>query len=166
MTAPREDGAGPGGLAAVPPAERLLATFTYARMDEMLNIVQEALPTGEEQAAELRAYARKKVGTVRALAVALGSPEDVDELYHSLASLWLELRFEWERHNTVANFGLAVTGESDPAVMTAGATISGMLGWLDELLSPSDIDRLVEKALGLLDGLRPSVADGSLRPVG
>ena len=151
------------GLTALPPADRLLATFTYARVDELLGVVNEALPMSEEQTNELRIYARRKVRTVRALATALVSPEDVEELYRFLASLWLELHLEWERHNAVANFGLVATGEVDSAILTAAGTISGMIGWLEELLSPSDIELLKEKALGLVDGIRLTVGVGFLR---
>ncbi len=165
MSSIREGRADPSGPAVGFAPDRLRAAFTYARVDELLQVVHEALPTDEEQAEQLRMYINMKVQTVLALATALASPEDADELYKSLASLWLELRFEWQRHNNVANFGLAVTGVADPAVLTAAAAISGMLTWLEELLGPDDIECLVTKALGLLDDLRPAVAGGSLRPL-
>lgn len=146
-------------------AARLAATCTVERLDLDLPVVLEAVPLDAVVVEGIRASALQKVLGIQALARALSSPEDLEQLYKSLAALWLELRFEWERHNTVSNFTLALSGEVDAPTMVKGATASMLLGWLETLLDPHDTEQLVAETCRMIDSLRPEIEDGTLVPM-
>lgn len=95
---------------------------------------------------------------ITSLAKAMGEDqEDEPELYRSLAALWLELRFEWQRHNLVANYGTIRTGECPPLVMVRASVASYMLNRIEALLARDHLDKLGDSAVDLLDTLREDV---------
>lgn len=88
---------------------------------------------------EMSTYAMGKGELVAELALALGEPDDEEELYRTITDLWLELKFEWARHNQVMNYQLIRRGEADPRVMARGGVCSHVIMALESLLRPRDI---------------------------
>ena len=95
---------------------------------------------------------------IRTLADAMSDPDDAEELYGALASLWLELRLQWQRHNDVANYDLMRHGEAKPIDLVRGSVSSYYFERIETLLQPEQIERLNQKALTIIDGLRLDVA--------
>jgi hypothetical protein len=91
---------------------------------------------------------------IRALADAMNQPDDVEELYGALASLWLELRLQWQRHNDVANYDLMRHGEAKPIDLVRGSLSSYFFQRIESLLQPEQVQRLSDKALSLIESLR------------
>jgi len=94
---------------------------------------------------------------INALAYAMNEGEDEPELYRSLAALWLELRFEWQRHNLVANYETIRSGTCPPMVMVRASATSYMLERIESLLERPHLDRLGDSAVDLLETLREDV---------
>jgi len=94
---------------------------------------------------------------IRTLADAMSDPEDAEELYGAMASLWLELRLQWQRHNDVANYDLMRHGEAKPIDLVRGSVSSYYFERIESLLQPEQIQRLNEKALSIIDTLRQDV---------
>lgn len=95
---------------------------------------------------------------IRTLAEAMSDPDDAEELYGALASLWLELRLQWQRHNDVANYDLMRHGEAKPIDLVRGSVSSYYFERIETLLQPEQIQRLNDKALSIIDTLRQDVA--------
>jgi len=91
------------------------------------------------------------------LAGAMSDPEDEAELYRSLAALWLEMRFQWQRHNLVANYDTMLKGSCEPMVLARASAASYMLGRIEGLLSQDHRDRLGDTAVDLLELVRADV---------
>jgi hypothetical protein len=94
---------------------------------------------------------------IRTLADAMCDAEDADELYGALASLWLELRLQWQRHNDVANYDLMRHGEAKPIDLVRGSVSSYHFQRIESLLQPEQIQCLNNKALSIIDSLRQDV---------
>lgn len=94
---------------------------------------------------------------IRTLADAMCDPEDAEELYGALASLWLELRLQWQRHNDVANYDLMRHGDAKPIDLVRGSVSSYYFQRIESLLQPEQIQRLNDKALSIIDSLRQDV---------
>lgn len=102
---------------------------------------------------------------ISALADAMNEAEDEAELYRSLAALWLELRFEWQRHNLVANYETIRSGTCPPMVLVRASATSYVLQRIETLLAREHLDRLGDSAVDLLETLREDV-DRSRETVG
>ena len=138
---------------------RLFRVADPARLDALLD--QVAAGVGAADRAALREHALTKLRGARELAHALGAPEDRDEFLGALAAFWLELRFEWERHNGVANYTVVRGGaEADPVVMARAALCSGLLALIEEIVPEHDVDALGRAAVALLDRARVELARG------
>jgi len=98
---------------------------------------------------------------IRTLADAMSDPEDAEELYGALASLWLELRLQWQRHNDVANYDLMRNGEAKPIDLVRGSVSSYYFQRIESLLQPEQIEHLNSRALAIIDSLRQDVAGAS-----
>jgi len=94
---------------------------------------------------------------IRTLADAMCEPEDADELYGAMASLWLELRLQWQRHNDVANYDLMRNGEAKPIDLVRGSVSSYFFQRIETLLQADQIECLNKKALTIIDALRQEV---------
>lgn len=114
--------------------EHLESTCFQDSAREMLS----DLLQGEDLESLLR-YAQDKSELVLELVDALGDEEDEEELYRTITDLWLELKFEWARHNQVMNYQLIRKGEADPRVMARGGVCSHVIMALESLLRPRDI---------------------------
>lgn len=91
------------------------------------------------------------------LANAMSDPEDETELYRSLAALWLELRFQWQRHNLVANYDTMLKGGCAPIVLARASSASYMLNRIESLLVQEHREKLGDSAVEMLDRLREDV---------
>ncbi|WP_373064357.1 hypothetical protein [Gemmatimonas sp.] len=94
---------------------------------------------------------------IQELALAMKDPEDEAELYRSLAALWLEMRFQWQRHNLVANYDTMLKGTCEPLVLARASAASYILGRIEGLLSQDHRDRLSDTAVELLEVMRADV---------
>jgi len=79
-------------------------------------------------------------------------------LYRSLAIVWLELRFEWQRHNLVADFDTSRTGGTELAVLVRASAASYLLQRIEVLLEREQLERLVATAMAIIDNLREDVS--------
>ena len=100
---------------------------------------------------------------ILALAASLQDPEDEPDLYRSLAALWLELRFAWQRHNMVANYDTIRTGTCAPIVLARASMASYVLLRIEALLAQEHLDKLGDTAVELLDSVRSDVERGDFR---
>lgn len=94
---------------------------------------------------------------IASLASAMSDPEDETELYRSLAALWLELRFQWQRHNLVANYDTMLKGGCAPIVLARASSASYMLNRIESLLVEEHRFKLGDSAVEMLDRLREDV---------
>lgn len=106
---------------------------------------------------EVSAAARSLCVQIASLASAMSDPEDETELYRSLAALWLELRFQWQRHNLVANYDTMLKGGCAPIVLARASAASYMLNRIESLLVEEHRERLGDSAVEMLDRLREDV---------
>jgi len=116
-----------------------------------------AVSIAEQARAMVQHEAHSTAVQIRTLADAMCDPEDADELYGALASLWLELRLQWQRHNDVANYDLMRNGEAKPIDLVRGSVSSYYFQRIESLLQPDQIDCLNKKALTIIDALRQEV---------
>jgi len=94
---------------------------------------------------------------IASLASAMSDPEDETELYRSLAALWLELRFQWQRHNLVANYDTMLKGGCAPIVLARASSASYMLNRIESLMIEEHRFKLGDSAVEMLDRLREDV---------
>jgi hypothetical protein len=123
-------------------------------IDEMMTAALGRLPLSDAELTDLRLYAEERSSAIQTLAQALGQPEDEPELYPTIAALWLELRFDWQRHNEVMNYAAA---RMMPLLRVAGcgAVSSAILTRLEALLLPRHLDELAGHAIRLLEEVVP-----------
>ena len=100
---------------------------------------------------------------IASLASAMSDPEDETELYRSLAALWLELRFQWQRHNLVANYDTMLKGGCAPIVLARASSASYMLNRIESLLVEEHREKLGDSAVEMLDRLREDVERAATR---
>jgi hypothetical protein len=105
--------------------------------------------------AELVDYAQARLAGIRALAASLDDPDDQLELYRTMAAFWLELRFEWQRHNEVMNYQVAHRGHADARIVATASIGSAILGRIETLLDQSHLQLLTSYALELLAAAQP-----------
>ncbi|MBL6720509.1 MAG: hypothetical protein ISQ08_03770 [Planctomycetes bacterium] len=121
-----------------PLAERLKSKLDPQDLDSTArNLLADSF--SEPIVEEMSAYATGKGDLVAELVDALGEAGDEEELYRTITDLWLELKFEWARHNQVMNYQLIRKGEADPRVMARGGVCSHVIMALESLLRPRDI---------------------------
>ena len=101
--------------------------------------------------------AHSTANQIRTLGNAMCDPEDADELYGALASLWLELRLQWQRHNDVANYDLMRHGEAKPIDLVRGSVSAYHFQRIESVLQPNQIQFLNKKALSIMESLRQDV---------
>jgi hypothetical protein len=118
----------------------------------------DAVPLPADQREQVVAESRELCAQIESLARAMPEAEDEPELYRSLAGLWLELRFQWQRHNLVANYDMVQRGACAPLVLVRASAASLMLQRIEQLLAPPHRDRLNHAAVELLDRLRDECA--------
>lgn len=117
----------------------------------MLRDVQHASPLSGATQRRLRQYAIAKMRSFRTLAAALDGPHDRDELAGTFAATWLELRFEWERHNRAANYQLASVGRAEPRIVAWAALCSALLAWLEDTIPVPMRERVTAMSSAVLD---------------
>lgn len=126
----------------------------HAAIEEIADATQADAATR----AELHDYAAARLAGIRALAESLGDPDDQLELYRTMAAFWLELRFEWQRHNEVMNYQTARTGTAVGRVVATAAIGSAILARIESLLAESHLQLLTSCALELLASAQPRQA--------
>jgi hypothetical protein len=135
-------------------AGRLWTAGDPGKIDEMMASAVASLNLSALELGDLSLYAQERSAAIRTLAQALGQPENEAELYPAIAAFWLELRFDWQRHNEVMNYASARMMEL-PRVAGHGAVCSAILGRLEDLLLPEHRDQLAGHAIRLLEGVVP-----------
>jgi hypothetical protein len=117
-----------------------------------------AVTIADNERTMVRNEVQYTAGQIRGLAEAMSDPEDVEELYGAMASLWLELRLQWQRHNDVTNYDLMRHGEAKPIDLVRGSVSSYFFQRIETLLQPDQIECLNQRALALIDTLRLDVS--------
>ncbi len=122
-------------------AENLKQRVNLGFLDRVEAMLTEFGASPEVRAAVIE-YARLKQASINELAEALDAPDDMPELYRSTGYLWLELKTEWVRYNQTMQYQLARDGEPNPVVFTKGAVCADVIGCIEGLLSPEDLEKL------------------------
>jgi hypothetical protein len=112
----------------------------------------------EADRAGIEEDAQRLCAELRSFASAMCDPADEPELYRSLAIVWLELRFEWQRHNLVANYDTSRTGATELAVLVRASAATYLLQRIELLLERPQLEQLVTTAMEIIDGLRRDVS--------
>jgi len=133
-----------------------------AAIGEVMTSALSDLKLSDTELADLKRYAEERSWAIQALAQALVHPEDEPELYPTIAALWLELRFDWQRHNEVMNYA-ATRLTPLPRVVGHGAVTSGILARLEDLLLPQHREQLADHAIVLLEGVFPAQCSASVQ---
>jgi hypothetical protein len=105
-----------------------------------------------EDMPRLTAYASRRRGAILDLCNALGTEGDEDDFYRMLAAVWLELRFEWQRHNLVSNYATVRQGLATPLPLALAGASSWLMAQLEALLDDAALARLAEFAAQLIEG--------------
>ncbi len=133
---------------------------TVADSREIANALRElsgAVNLREADRAGIEDDALRLCAELQSFASAMCGLDDEQELYRSLAIVWLELRFEWQRHNLVANYDTMRTGSTEIAVLVRASATRYLLQRIEVLLQREQLDRLVETATDIIDRLRTDV---------
>ena len=117
--------------------------------------IADAAGVAADSRAELHDYATARLEGIRALAASLDDPDDQLELYRTMAAFWLELRFEWQRHNDVMNYQLARHGAASALVVALASVGSAILARIESLLDARHLQMLTTYALELLTLAQP-----------
>lgn len=134
---------------------------TVADARDVANALRElsgAVNLREADRAGIEDDALRLCAELRSFASAMCGLEDEPELYRSLAIVWLELRFEWQRHNLVANYDTTRTGSTEIAVLVRASAATYLLQRIEVLLEREQLDRLVATATEIIDRLRNDVS--------
>jgi hypothetical protein len=105
-----------------------------------------------EEFPRLTASALRRRGAILDVCNALGAKGDEDDFYRTLAAIWLELRFEWQRHNLVSNYGTVRHGCAAPLSLALAGASSALMAQLESLLDDTALARLGEFAAQLIEG--------------
>ncbi len=143
-------------------AEQLLEVADSSIMVPTCRNIAESVDLNTTDKEELVADAASMSAQILSLAASLQDPDDEPDLYRSLAALWLELRFAWQRHNMVANYDTMRTGTCAPIVLARASVASYFLLRLEALLAREHLDKLGDTAVELLDSVRTDVESGNL----
>lgn len=108
----------------------------------MEEILEECVEPGCGLDLNLRAYVQERCLALEDVILAHRTHAEETELYRALAFFWLELRFEWVRYNRVMQRQLQQHGEPDAQTFVRGSLVSALLGLVEGVLSPGDIERL------------------------
>lgn len=68
--------------------------------------------------------------------------DDVEELELSIAVRYIELKSHWMMLNTKIQYSLFHAGEAPDETMFRASLVSHVVGTLEQLLTPSDIERI------------------------
>jgi hypothetical protein len=96
-------------------------------------------------------FAARRVAGLGELTATI-SPVCRVDFYRALAAFWLELRFEWQRHNLVSNYHTIRTGECHMAAFVLAAASSCVLACIEEHLEAVDRALMDEFAAELIGG--------------
>ena len=128
-----------------------------------ITTITDEVALGDAEREDVSSTALSLCAQIAALASAMSDPEDETELYRSLAALWLELRFQWQRHNLVANYDTMLKGGCAPIVLARASAASYMLNRIESLLVEEHREKLGDSAMEMLDRLREDVERASTR---
>jgi len=111
-----------------------------------------AAAVSPEDMSRLTAYASRRRSAILDVCDALGAEGDEDDFYRTLAAVWLELRFEWQRYNLVSNYGTVRHGFSSPLPLALASASSALMAQVESLLDDAALARLAEFAAQLIEG--------------
>jgi len=112
----------------------------------------EGIDLSDEVRDRLTAFAKRRTAGLGELTTTI-SPVSNADFYRALAAFWLELRFEWQRHNLVSNYHAIRTGGCHVASFMLAAAASSVLACIEQHLS--DEDR------ALMDGFAAELISGT-----
>jgi hypothetical protein len=110
-----------------------------------------AAAVATDDISRLSAYAARRRGAILDVCQALGAEGDEDDFYRTLAAVWLELRFEWQRHSLVSNYGTVRHGHSAPLSLALASASSALMAQVEALLDAEALARLGEFAAQLIE---------------
>ncbi|MEO0649322.1 MAG: hypothetical protein AAFZ65_01425 [Planctomycetota bacterium] len=96
----------------------------------------------QQQVNAFARFAIEKAEHIAELAVALPDKDDEEDLYRSITQMWMELRFEWDRHNQVMNYQIMKGETPDPMVQARGCVVSAVIHSLETFLDEKDLEEI------------------------
>ena len=139
-------------------ASQLLLVANAHSVATALRELSGAVPMAEIDRATIEDDALRLCSQLRTFAAAMWAPDDEPSLYRSLAIVWLELRFEWQRHNLVASYDTAHSGNTELSVLVRASVATYLLQRIEMLLQPEELERLVATGMDIIDRLRADVS--------
>jgi hypothetical protein len=136
-----------GGLAT-----RLMLVADAAELEQKVRDACAAIGLSQLDGRNLLETCIERSKAIQELARAVSESGDEEDLYRAIASLWLQLRFEWQRNNDVLSYG-EVIGIASPTLGAEGWLGSHLLHRLETLLLPEHVEALSLHALELLAGV-------------
>ncbi len=138
--------------------------FRLRAMIEAPGYVPELIALGDvtraspDDVAAVARYAAQKRDDLRDVADALDEDAGGTTLLRTLATAWLEHRFEWHRHNIVIGYRSVRGAAADTAAEARASICSAVIGQLESLLPPTEAGRLIENAALLIDAAHDDLA--------
>ncbi len=133
-------------------ATRLMQIADAADLEQRVRDASAAIGLSQVDGKNLLEICFERTAAIQELAGAVSESGDEEDLYRAIASLWLQLRFEWQRNNDVLSYG-EVIGMCSPALGAEGWLGSHLLDRLESLLLPDHVESLSLHALDLLSGV-------------
>jgi hypothetical protein len=127
---------------------KILLSTTFV---ERVVSVADGMAVSADLRKRLVTYAQRRRAGLLAVEGMIGPIDSVD-FYRALALLWLELRFEWQRNDLVANYNAFRSTHSDPAAPLFAAASSRVLEIIEEHLDDADRERMADFAAELAAG--------------
>jgi hypothetical protein len=139
-------------------ASQLLLVANSHSVATALRELSGAVPLPEIDRATIEDDALRLCTELRTFAAAMWTPADEPALYRCLAIVWLELRFEWQRHSLVANYDTAHSGNTELSVLVRASVATYLLQRIEMLLERAQLEILVSTGMEIIDNLRADVS--------
>ncbi len=139
-------------------ASQLLLVANAHSVATALRELTSAVSMSEIDRATIEDDALRLCTELRTFSSAMWTPGDEPALYRCLAIVWLELRFEWQRHNLVAGYDTAHRGNTELTVLVRASVATYMLQRIEMLLQREQLEYLVSTGMDIIDNLRADVS--------
>jgi hypothetical protein len=139
-------------------ASQMLVVANAYSVGTALRELTGAVSMAEIDRATIEDDALRLCAELRTFSAAMWTPDDEPGLYRCLAIVWLELRFEWQRHNLVASYDTAHSGNTELSVLVRESVATYMLQRIEMLLEREQLEALVSTAMEIIDHLRRDVS--------
>jgi len=141
-----------------PDLRKILLSASFV---ERVVSVADGMAISADMRKRLVAYAQRRRAGLLAVEGMIGPIDSVD-FYRALALLWLELRFEWQRNDLVANYNAVRSSHDDVTAPLFAAASSRVLEIIEEHLEDTDRERMADFAAELAAGTHQAFTTNGL----